>query len=136
MVLKMTVGNFFTRIHICQSILTRHSQPSYSKTFKAPLEERGYPKQLIETTLSEDNFSGRQSALKQKAKTAEKILPFVTTHNPTVSNRQAILTRNWSFIENQLLLANIFKKPPYISYKRGRSLKDMLIRQNCELEVS
>jgi len=35
---------------------------------------------------------------------------------------------NWSFIESQPLLKTIFKKPPIISYKRGKSLKDMLVR--------
>ena len=121
MVLKIQGRELLTFTHIFQNILIRHSQPKHFKTFKALLEERGYPKELIERTLSEVIFSGRQTALKQKAKTTEKILPFVTTYNPAVSNLQAILTRNWSFIENQPLLANIFKKPSYISDKKGKS---------------
>ena len=35
---------------------------------------------------------------------------------------------NWSQIENQHLLKTIFKKPPMISYKTGKSLTDMLVR--------
>ena len=66
--------------------------------FRARLAERGYHEQLIEGTLSETNFSGRQSALKQKGKTSEKILTFVATYSPAVSNLQAMPTRNWSFI--------------------------------------
>ena len=104
--------------------------------FKARLEEWGYPKRLIERTLSKVNFSGRQSALKQKAKNSEKILPFVTTYNPAVSNLQTILTRNWSvIIQNQPLLAKILKKPPLISYNRGKSLKDMLVKAKLWIEV-
>jgi len=34
---------------------------------------------------------------------------------------------NWSSIENQPLLKTIFKKPPIISFKRGKSVKDMLV---------
>ena len=30
---------------------------------------------------------------------------------------------NWSFIENQSLLKTVFKTPPVISYRRGKSLK-------------
>ena len=30
--LKITVGNYFTLIHICQNILTKHSQPITLKT--------------------------------------------------------------------------------------------------------
>ena len=33
---------------------------------------------------------------------------------------------NWSLVENQPLVKKIFKRPPIISYKRGKSLKDML----------
>ena len=32
---------------------------------------------------------------------------------------------NWNLIENQSLLKTIFKRPPIISYKRGKSLKDI-----------
>ena len=58
--------------------------------FKARLEGRGYPTHLIERTPSEINFSGRQSALKQKAKTSEETLPFVSTYNLAVSNLKTI----------------------------------------------
>ena len=46
---------------------------------KTRLEARGYPKSLIEMTLSEVSFAGRQSALeKQTKQTKGKIMPFVT----------------------------------------------------------
>ena len=49
-------------------------------SFKTRLQTRGYPKQLVEKTVSEVTFAGRQSALhKQNRKTDEKIMPFVTT---------------------------------------------------------
>jgi len=53
--------------------------------FKRRLEARGYPKKCIESSLSEVTFDSRQSALKQQEhKTAERILPFVTTYHPAV----------------------------------------------------
>ena len=70
----------------------------------------------------------RQSALQQKKKTRKQILPFVTTYHPSVRNLKNILMQNWNLIQNQPLLKNIFKDPPIISYKRGQSLKDMLVR--------
>ena len=36
--------------------------------------------------------------------------------------------KKWNLIQNQRLLPQIFKKPPIISYKKGKSLKDMLVR--------
>ena len=55
--------------------------------FKTRLEARGYPKSLIERTLSEVSFAGRQSALKKQTKQPKgKIMPFVTTYHPGVKN--------------------------------------------------
>ena len=36
--------------------------------------------------------------------------------------------QQWSLIQNQPLLKTISKPPPIISYKRGKSLKDILVR--------
>ena len=43
-------------------------------------------------------------------------------------NLKQILMKNWHLIEQQPLLSEIYKKPPLASYKRGRSLKDILVR--------
>ena len=34
----------------------------------------------------------------------------------------------WHLIQNQPLLREIFKHPPLISYRKGKSLKDMLVK--------
>ena len=57
-----------------------------------------------------------------------RILPFVTQYRPSVPNLKQILMRNWHLIQQQPLLTRIFKDPPIVSYKRGRSLKDILVR--------
>ena len=90
--------------------------------FKQRLQARGYPQNIIERSLSEVNFASRQSALTQKKKSHERILPFVTTYHPAVK----ILMEQWSLIQNQLLLKTIFKTPPIISFKKGKSLKTSL----------
>ena len=36
----------------------------------------------------------------------------------------------WHLIQEQPLLKEIFKEPPLISYKKGKSLKDMLALHN------
>ena len=71
----------------------------------------------------------RQSTLKkQTKKTKGKILPFVTAYHPGVKNLKQILMQEWNLIQNQPLLKTIYKTPPIISYKRGKSLKDILVR--------
>ena len=72
--------------------------------FKSRLIARSYPHKLIQTTLSEVSFAGRQSALQQKAKARKQILPFVTTYHPSVCNLKNILLLNWDLIQNQPLL--------------------------------
>ena len=110
---------------------TNSSETTFGESisnFKSRLITRGYPHEMIQTTLSEVNFAKRQSTLQQKKKTRKQILPFVTTYHPSVRNLKNILMQNWNLIQNQPLLKSIFKDPPIISYKRGQSLKDMLVR--------
>ena len=97
--------------------------------FKTRLEARGYPKSLIKNTLSEVSFAKRQTALKkQTKKTKCKIMLFVTTYHPGVKNLKQILLQHSSPIQNQPLLKTIYKTPPVISYKRGKSLTDIPVR--------
>ena len=111
---------------------TNSSETAFNESitnFKSRLIARGYPyKMPIQTTLSEVSFTGRQSALQQKAKARKQILPFVTTYHPSVCNLKNILMLNWDLIQNQPLLNTIFKYPPILSYRRGKSLTDMLVK--------
>ena len=59
--------------------------------FERRLRTRGYPKTIIERSLSEFNFASRQSALKQKIKANDRILRFVTTYDPAVGNLRQML---------------------------------------------
>jgi len=52
----------------------------------------------------------------------------VTTYHPGVKNLKQKVMQKWSLIQNQPLLKAIFKTPPIISYQKGKSLKDMLVR--------
>ena len=70
----------------------------------------------------------------QKHNTVERLLPFVTTYHPAGKKLKQIVMENWNLIENQPLLKTIFKTPPFISYKRGKSLKDMLVKAKLSFE--
>ena len=93
--------------------------------FKRRLQHRGYPDNLLNMILSKVNFSQRMSALQNKQKTRKRILPFVTEYRPSMPDLKHILMNKW---QNQPLLRNIFKNPPLISHRKGRSLKDVLVR--------
>ena len=86
--------------------------------FKSHLLQRGYPEDLINTTLSEVNFNDRKLALQQKQKRNLRILPFVTQYQPSALTLKQILMRNWHLKEQIPLLSEIYKNPPLISYKK------------------
>ena len=52
---------------------------------------------------------------------------FVTTYHPAVKYLKHLM-QEWSLIHNQPMLKNIYKTSPIISYREGKSLKDLLVR--------
>ena len=98
------------------------------RIFKLRLRARGYPNNLIDKTLSEVKFFDKKKALKDNTRVQKEILPFVTQYNPSVPNLKHILMEKWHLIESQPKLKEMFKEPPIISYKRGISLRDILVR--------
>ena len=80
---------------------------------------------LIQETLSGVKLENRNAALTQKPKENKRILPFVTQYQLSVPNLKQILMKNWHLIEQQPRIKEIFQGT---SYKRGRSLKDILVR--------
>ena len=54
----------------------------------------------------------------------------MTEYRPSVPNLKKIIMHKWYLIENQPLLREVFKDPPIISYKRGKSLQDILNKED------
>ena len=85
--------------------------------FKQHLRTRGYPKTVIERSLSGVNFADRPLALTQK-KAIERILPFVTTYHPAVNNLKQTLMEQWSLTQNQPAENHLFETSDNIVQKR------------------
>ena len=98
------------------------------RKFKSRLLARGYPKRLIETLLSDVKFTERTSALQQKNDNRKDVFPFVTQYQPAVPKLKHVLKEKWHLIQNQPPLQQIFKEPPIISFKKSKSLNDILVR--------
>ena len=58
----------------------------------------------------------------------KEILPFITTYHPALQNLKSIFMSKWHLIQEQPLLREIYNEPPIISYKRAKSLGDILVR--------
>ncbi|XP_067049954.1 uncharacterized protein [Acropora muricata] len=98
------------------------------KNFRTRLTSRGYPNNLVDKIISEVKFAERKNALTQTQKAHKRILPFVTQFHPSLPCLKNILMEKWHLIQNQPLLREIYKDPPLISYRKGKSLKDMLVK--------
>ena len=96
--------------------------------YKKQFQENGYRESFIQNTLSEVNFEDRKLALQQKRRENKRILPSVKQYQPSVPNLEQIIMKRWHLIKKQPLLNEIFKEPSLISHKKGRSLKDILVR--------
>ena len=88
----------------------------------------GYPEKVIETTLLEVKFEGRKLALQPKQKEGKRNFCFCHNISTISAKSKQILMKKWHLIEQQPLLSEIYRDPPLISYKRGRSLKDILVK--------
>ena len=99
------------------------------KNFEKRLQNRGDPTSVVEKHLSEVKFSDRKASLKQKNRDARRrILPFVTQYHLALPSLKTLLMRKWHLVQNQPQLREIFTEPPLISYRKGKSLKHILVR--------
>ena len=130
--IKFTVSDKeITFLDTCVYKVERSSKATFEENitqFKRRLRDRGHPDNLLENTLSEIVFSERMSALHNKQKMCKRILPFVTEYRPSVPCLKNILMSKWHLIVNQPLLSEIYKEPRLLSYRKGRSLKNVLVR--------
>ena len=88
------------------------------QNLKSCLREGSYPENVDQRTISEVQFeTGNWYSL-----------PFVTQYHQAVSNFKQILMKDSHLREQLQLLKEIYKDPPLICYKRGRSIKGILVR--------
>ena len=89
----------------------------------------GYPDYLVNKVLAEVKLTNRISAFEQRPLRVQSgLMPFATQYNPSVPNVKSILMRKWHLIQNRPLVGEIYREPPFISYSKGKSLKDILVK--------
>ena len=107
---------------------TNSSQVTFERNirnFHNRLLEKGYPAAISRKYLSEVKFADRKT---EKQIRTQKTSTFVTQYHPALPSLKRILMGKWHLIQNQQRLREIFKEPPFISYRKGKSLKDLLVR--------
>ena len=127
------VKNDFIKGEALRLLRTNSSETAFNENitnFISRLTARGYPYiyKMIQTTLSEVRFAGRQSAKKKKNESKSCPLSQHTTHRcGTLKN---ILMLNWDKIQNQPGFAehHLQESTHFIVQKRRKSLTDMLVK--------
>ena len=101
-----------------------------NSNFKERLIDRGYPQTMIETLLSDIKFIHREGVCtpETQQQRGKRNIAFRDTVPALSVYFKRRFNEKLDLIQNQPLLRQIFKEPPIISYKKGKSLKDMLIR--------
>ena len=112
-------------LRLLRTNLVKENFCKHKRDFEQRLCNRGYPTTLVHKILTEVQFSDRTEALRNKTKKAKEILP--------PPNLKKILMKHWHIIQQQPRLAHIFKQPPIVSYRKEKSLKDVLVRAKLPL---
>ena len=89
-----------------------------------------YPLTLVQEILTEVKFIDRNEVLCNKTEQTKEILLFVTTYNSynlATPNLKKILMKHWDIIQQQSKSKHIFNQPPIVSYRKEKSLQDILV---------
>ena len=111
----------FIKGEALRPLRTNSSHSTFNKnmqSFKTRLKNRGYPNEFLD----------KKGPWNKDKSTKNKILPFVTQYHPALPNANNFLIGKWHLIQNQPYLKEVFQEPPILSYRKGKSLKDTLVR--------
>jgi len=114
-------------VRICSDPINRDLRLSQMKN---QLIERGYSKDLVESSIQKARLVPREVALRKvRKKKLNKGPIFAVTHDPRLPALGSSVAKHWRTMTNRnKYLAEVFKKPPLIAYKRQQNLKGLLIR--------
>ena len=94
------------------------------------LQARNYPETLIDSALNKERKIPRKVALyKIRKKSEEKRPVFALKYDPRLPPLGPIQAKHWrAMIAQDQHLAEVFKQPPLIAYRRQKNLQDFLIK--------
>lgn len=98
---------------------------------KGRFQQRGYPLCWINEAYERALNKSRSSLLKKSAKKEKHFSVTCITQYSTHSYAvKSVFLKHWHILKSDPELASIFKHPPLFVNKRGRNLRDQLVRAN------
>lgn len=97
--------------------------------------KQGYPKQMVERQRLKVKSIKREELLKKKdSKEASDRLILPICYHPKNVEVVKILKRNFTILQNDDEVSDIFEQLPMVAYRRDRNLKDIMVRSNLGTE--
>ena len=105
---------------------------------KQDLISRDYHPKIINEAFEKIKKIDRKKALEKVEKVKDQKTPFVTKFHPSLPSISKIVRKHWKVMaDDDPRLQRIFPKPSVVAYKRGKNLKDLLVRAKvCTLRKS
>lgn len=101
----------------------------HAKDLKTALVAKDYPESIIDDAIDRARTLDRDDALTgSKLRHSKNNTNLVLTYSSTLPHVNNILSRHFNIIQQSTRLSSIFTEPPKVVYRRGRNLKDMLVR--------
>lgn len=91
--------------------------------------QRGYPQSLVKRQIDKVNLMTCTQARASTCKSKEgHRIPFVSTFSDSSSHICQILRKHWGILKDSFTQIVEFHSPPVMAYRRGRSIKDSLVK--------
>ena len=90
----------------------------------------------LQHTMYRNTIQGERFRPQESKQRAKENIAFRHAIQSSNTNLKKISMSKWHHIENQPLLREIYKEKPIIPYKKGKSLKDILVRAKLEKKRS
>ena len=97
--------------------------------------ERNYPNSVVTDALERVHNISRETALKPSESKSEDRIPLTITYHPNNLRVKDIILKNFKLLQSDPDTATIFEKPPLISFKRDKSLRNSLVKGSLSTEL-
>ena len=97
--------------------------------------ERNYPNSVVTDALERVHYISRETALKPSESKSEDRISLTITYHPNNLRVKDIILKNFKLLQSDPDTATIFEKPPLVSFKRDKSLRNSLVKGSLSTEL-
>lgn len=101
----------------------------HAKELRTALVAKHYPERIVDDAISRAQALDRNEILTgSKPRHPKNQTNLILTYSSTLPHVNNILAKHFNIIQQSTRLSSIFTEPPRVVYRRGRNLRDILVR--------